>query len=153
MFVLAGLVARSSTTISLALTRNVVQSSESAVRDFIARINEHNVAGIVALCSPEHRFVDSLGNVTVGLDRLREAWSGYFALFPDYRIEIELLLTAGDSALLAGWASATAGLGTPKKQHWRTPAAWRAKTRGDLLDLWQVYADNKPVYEVLAPDV
>jgi ketosteroid isomerase-like protein len=130
-----------------------VQSSESAVRNFIARINEHDVAGVVALCSAEHRFVDSLGHLTVGLERLREAWSGYFALFPDYRIEIELLLTAGDAVLLAGWASATAGLGTPKQQHWRIPAAWRATTRGDLLDSWQVYADNKPVYELLARDV
>lgn len=130
-------------------TTIVVQSSETIVREFIARINEHDVAGLVALCSPGHRFVDSLGNAIVGRDRIREAWSGYFALFPDYQVEIELLLCATDSVFLAGWASATAGLGTPGKRHWRIPAAWRARIRGDQLDGWQVYADNTPVHELL----
>jgi hypothetical protein len=31
-----------------------------------------------------------------------------------------------------------------------TPAAWRATIRNGLVLEWQVLADNKPVYEILA---
>jgi hypothetical protein len=38
-----------------------VEASERAVREFIAQINRHDVDGIVALCTREHRVVDGLG--------------------------------------------------------------------------------------------
>jgi ketosteroid isomerase-like protein len=128
-----------------------VQSSEVVVRRFIEHINDHDVADIIAMCTNEHRFIDSLGQVLKGREQLRRAWSGYLELFSDYRIEVETLLAAGDSVLVAGWASATATLPNAKVP-WRIPAAWRAGVEGDLLNLWQVYADNKPVYELIAND-
>jgi ketosteroid isomerase-like protein len=126
-----------------------VDTPEAAVREFIARINAHDVEGIVALCTAEHRFVDGVGRVLTGHEQLRAAWSGYLQLFPDYRIEVESLAVAGTVVLAAGSASATAALGTTRAQRWRIPAAWRAQVRGTLIDLWQVYADNTPVFEIL----
>ena len=127
-----------------------MDASEATVCEFIARINRHDVEGIIALCAGAHRFVDSLGQVLTGYDQLRAAWSGYFHLFPDYQIDIESLAVDREVVLAAGSASATAAAGTPTAQHWRIPAAWRAEVRGGLLVLWQVYADNKPVFELLA---
>ena len=124
--------------------------SEATVREFIARINSHDVEGIITLCAHAHRFVDGLGQVLTGYDQLRVAWSGYFNLFPDYQIDIESLAVAGEVVLAAGSASSPAAPGTPTAQRWRIPAAWRAEVRGGLLALWQVYADNKPVFELLA---
>jgi ketosteroid isomerase-like protein len=126
-----------------------VEASEAAVREFIARINGHDVDGIVALSTPEHRFVDGLGQVLTGHDPLRAAWSAYLKIFPDYRIEIESLAVAGALVLAAGSASGSVAPGTPQEQHWRIPAAWRAQVKGDLIDAWQVYADNTPVFELL----
>ena len=128
---------------------HAVEASEAAVREFIARINGHDVDGIVALCTTEHRFVDGAGRVLTGHEQLQAAWSGYFQLFPDYCVEIESLAVADAVVLAAGSASATAAPGTPKAQRWRIPAAWRAEVRGGLVDLWQVYADNTPVFELL----
>jgi ketosteroid isomerase-like protein len=68
-----------------------VDVSEATVREFIDRINRHDVEGIITLCAHAHRFVDGLGQVLTGYDQLRVAWSGYFNLFPDYRIDIESL--------------------------------------------------------------
>jgi len=68
-----------------------VDASEATVREFIARINSHDVEGIITLCAHAHRFVDGLGQVLTGYDQLRVAWSGYFNLFPDYQIDIESL--------------------------------------------------------------
>jgi ketosteroid isomerase-like protein len=126
-----------------------VDVSEATVREFIDLINRHDVEAIMALCAHAHRFVDGLGQVLTGYDQLRAAWSGYFYLFPDYRIDIESLAVAGEVVLAAGSASATAAAGTPTAQRWRIPAAWRAEVRGGLLVLWQVYADNKPVFDLL----
>lgn len=33
---------------------------------------------------------------------------------------------------------------------WRTPAAWKAMIRDGKVTEWRVFADNKPVYEILA---
>jgi ketosteroid isomerase-like protein len=46
-------------------------------------------------------------------------------------------------------ASGEAG-GTIDGIPWRTPAAWKAVVRDGKVTEWRVFADNKPVYEILA---
>jgi ketosteroid isomerase-like protein len=122
-------------------------SSEAIVGDFIARINAHDARGVVAMCTPDHVFIDSLGTRITDLPKLEAGWSGYFALFPDYRIDAGPLISADRLVLLTGWASASH---PPSGRSWRVPAAWRALISDNLVAEWQVYADNKPVYEILA---
>jgi len=40
--------------------------------------------------------------------------------------------------------------GTIDDVPWRTPAAWKAVIRDGRVLEWRVFADNKPVYEILA---
>jgi ketosteroid isomerase-like protein len=40
--------------------------------------------------------------------------------------------------------------GTIDGVSWRTPAAWKAVIRDGKVVEWRVFADNKPVYEILA---
>jgi hypothetical protein len=40
--------------------------------------------------------------------------------------------------------------GTIDRIAWQTPAAWLAVILGGLVSEWRVYADNKPVYEILS---
>lgn len=56
-------------------------SAEATVRKFLDRINAHDSQGVVALCTSDHIFVDSLGTELSGLSGLEQAWVGYFALF------------------------------------------------------------------------
>lgn len=121
-------------------------NSENVVRKFVDCINRHDGAALLHLCSDQHCLVDGLGQVVSGREKLREAWSGYFEVFPDYHIEVETLLSSGRTVMLAGEASGTLA----SKASWRIPAAWRATVRSNRIDLWQVYADNKPVYELLS---
>jgi catechol 2,3-dioxygenase-like lactoylglutathione lyase family enzyme len=114
--------------------------------DFIARINAHDAPGIVALCTPSHVFTDSLGNKLTGRAALLAGWSGYFGLFGDYRIDIERTVTAGELAFLSGWAQ---GSHAASGRAFRIPAAWRARLEAGRIAEWQVYADNKPVYDIL----
>ena len=119
----------------------------AVVERFLACINAHDAPGIVALCTPAHVFTDTLGNELTGRSALAAAWSGYFGLFPDYRIGIEASAAQGDLVLLSGWA---AGTHAASGRAFRIPGAWRARLAAALIAEWQVYADNQPVYEILA---
>lgn len=120
---------------------------QTVVGNFIARVNARDARGLVALCTPAHVFVDSLGSRLSDLASLERGWAGYFSLFPDYRIEVERMISDGELVLLHGWACATY---SKTGRSWRIPAAWRAVVAGELIAEWQVYADNKPVYEILS---
>jgi ketosteroid isomerase-like protein len=124
-------------------------SAESIVRKYVARINAHDVPGLLALCAPDHVFIDSLGKGLSGLAQLEQGWSKYFGLFPDYRIEVDTMISADPVVLMSGWASATH---RSSGASWHIPAAWRAVLANERVAEWQVYADNKLVYEILGGD-
>lgn len=115
--------------------------------EFVRCINAHDPKCIVSLCTADHIFIDSLGSRMSGRERLEQAWAGYFSLFPDYCIEIEAAASQNAVVLACGFASATHAA---SKKSWRIPAAWRAIVRNGQIAEWQVYADNKPVYQLLS---
>ncbi len=120
---------------------------ETLIGRFIARINAHDAKGIVALCTPAHVFTDSLGNRLTGSAALEAGWGGYFGLFPDYRIEVSHSAADREVVLLSGTAQGTHG---PSGRRFSIPAAFRARVASQRIAEWQVYADNKPVYDILA---
>jgi ketosteroid isomerase-like protein len=119
---------------------------------FIAAINSGNIDQMALLMSADHVLIDSLGSRIEGRDAVLAGWGGYFKFFPDYRVEIDQISIDRGTVLATGWASATLHKdGKPVPDgHWRIPAAWRATVREGKITEWQVYADNKPVYELLA---
>ena len=66
--------------------------------------------------------------------------AGYFALFPDYHIEIESAASQDAVVLACGFASATHAA---SQKTWRIPAAWRAIVTDGKIAEWQVYADKQ----------
>jgi hypothetical protein len=79
-----------------------------------------------------------------GTKSMESGWRGYFAMCPDYRIRFDHVMTEDDTTLAAGEAG-----GTIDGESWRTPAAWKAVIRDGTIVEWCVFADNKPVYEIL----
>jgi hypothetical protein len=114
--------------------------SIEVVRGFIRRINEHDVDGLTAILTEDHRFIDSLGSVFLGRETLRIGWSDYFRLVSNYRITVDEFADAGSSLLLAGSVE-----GRSAGVEWKVPAAWRAVVRDGLIAEWQVYVDNEPL--------
>ena len=112
---------------------------------FVAAVNRHNVEAIAGLLAPDHVFVDALGNRVQGAASMAAGWRGYLAMCPDYSIRVDHALADGELVLAAGAAG-----GTVDGQSWSTPAAWKAAIRGNRVAEWRVFADNKPVYEILA---
>ena len=123
------------------MARNAVE----AVLAFLEAINAHDVDRLLSLMTEDHAFIDSLGKRVEGRDKMRAAWSGYFAFCPDYRVSHEVIVSDGILVLTTG----TAG-GTIAGNRWEIPAAWKAVVNDGLLREWRVYADNKPVYDILA---
>ena len=64
----------------------------------------------------------------------------------------EDIFQSGNIVALFGAAGGTISVKgkLPAENKWRTPAAWRAVVEEDLVKEWRVYADNKPVYDIVA---
>lgn len=116
---------------------------------FVNEINRHDLDSLSALLTDDHVFVDALGQEIRGKARTRDAWAEYFRLFPDYHCGVKEWFQNGRVVAMFGTASGTFAVGgeLPAERRWRIPAAWRAVVRDHLIALWQVYADNEPVWK------
>jgi ketosteroid isomerase-like protein len=114
-------------------------------RQFVTAINAHDVKAVTALMAPGHVFVDSLGNRVQGAASMEAGWRGYFTMCPDYWIRTDDVMAEAGTVLAAGEAG-----GTIDGVSWRTPAAWKAVIQDGKIAEWRVFADNQPVYEILA---
>jgi ketosteroid isomerase-like protein len=125
------------------------KTAEAAAQAFVRAINRQDLDGLVALMTPEHRFVDSLGNRVVGREKMRAGWAGYFKMVPDYSIAVEETFCDGPVVVLLGMAEGTYSHdGTMTVENrWKTPAVIRAQVEDGLLAEWRVYADNEPLRE------
>ena len=117
---------------------------EEIFTQFVAAINRHDVPALATLMAAEHIFIDSLGRRVEGAASMQAAWRGYFAMCPDYWIRPGNVMAEDSVVLAVGEAG-----GSINGVAWQTPAAWKAVIRDGKMMEWQVFADNKPVYEIL----
>ena len=120
-------------------------NSAEIFMQFVSAINNHEVQSLTALMTTDHVFVDSVGNQAHSAASMEFGWRGYFAMCPDYWIHTDYVMTEDGVVLAVGEAG-----GTIDGVSWRTPAAWKAVIRDGKVMEWRVFADNKPVYEILA---
>jgi ketosteroid isomerase-like protein len=119
---------------------------------FFDAINRHDPDKLASLMTQDHIFIDSLGNSVRGREKMRAGWVAYFGLCPDYRVSHEDILHTGNAVAVFGSAGGTISVNgqlVPENK-WQTPAAWRAVVPDGLIQEFRVYADNKPVYDILA---
>jgi hypothetical protein len=80
-----------------------------------------------------------------GREAMRKGWQSYFGLCPDYWVSHEEVFSNRNQVAVFGAAGGTIG-----GDQWRVTAAWLAIVENGLVKEWRVYADNKPVYDILA---
>lgn len=128
-------------------------NSLQIAEQFVIAINAHDIEGIVALMTRDHRFTDSLGNVVEGRESMRGGWAAYFEMVPDYNLTIEkrfvVAAESADEVVLVGMAQGSyASEGHIRAgSAWSTPIAVRAAVRHARISEWRVYADNQPIRE------
>lgn len=122
----------------------------TTVLNFLEKINEHDINGIVHLLSDDHKFIDSMGIVVNGKKEMRHAWKLYFKWFPDYEISVKNTLLTDDSVGIFGTARGTFNTDeVSESDKFEIPAAWRAKVKDNLIMEWQVFADNEVVRDII----
>ncbi len=119
---------------------------------FLDAINRHDADQLAALMTADHVFIDSLSHAVRGRDNMRLGWRGYFAFCPDYWVAHDEIFPSGNLVAVFGAAGGTIAADgkLPPQNQWRASAAWLAVVDEGLLRQWRVYADNKPVYDILA---
>jgi ketosteroid isomerase-like protein len=127
-------------------------SPVETVLHFLNCINQRHADKLAELMTEDHVFIDSLGHSVQGREKMRAGWKDYFTLCPDYWVSHEEILQSGNLVAVFGSAGGTiAARGElPPQNKWRTPAAWLAVVEKGLVKEWKVYADNKPVYDIMA---
>ena len=119
--------------------------------DFIDAINRADLDDIINIMTDDHILIDSQDNKMTGKDNLRQAWAGYFGLFPDYKIEVHEILAKGSLFCILGNASGTFKnlKNSDNSNYWKIPAAWTAIIEDNHLKKWQIYADNLIVMDIV----
>jgi ketosteroid isomerase-like protein len=122
------------------------------VQRFLERINQRDADKLAELLTEDHVFIDSLGQSVRGREKMRAGWRGYYAFCPDYWVSHEEIFASGNLVAVFGAAGGTIAADgkLPPENKWRTPAAWLAIVENGLVKEWRVYADNKPVYAIMA---
>ena len=126
-------------------------TSEEVVESFVAAINAGDLNRLTELMTGDHTFIDSDGEHYRGKDRMHEGWRDYFELVSDFHIEIIEKYSRGNRVVLTGIAAGTfsrKGELLPEN-HWKVPAAWRAETRDDRVEVWQLYVNPEPMRKIL----
>jgi len=125
-------------------------TAQDIAEQFVHAINAHDLERLASLMTSDHRFIDSMGDLVEGREAMLEGWKAYFAMVPDYKLEISDCFVATKGAtevMLVGEASGSYQSKGVRRadSSWSTPAALRAVARDDQIAEWQVYADNEPI--------
>jgi SnoaL-like domain len=97
-------------------------------------------------------FIDSLGHTVNGREKMRAGWQGYFAFCPDYWVSHEEIFPSGNLVAVLGAAGDTIAVDgkLSPENRWRASSAWLAIVEDGRVKQWRVYADNKPVYDIMS---
>ena len=128
------------------------KSPQTTAHAFVEAINQRDAEKLWKLMSDDHRFVDSLGTVVQGREKMREGWAGYFRMVPDYSVNVDETFSDGAIVVMLGAAQGTYAKNGQLLQEnfWKTPAAWRALIKDEKVVEWRVYADNEPIRQLMA---
>ena len=120
--------------------------------EFARRINSQNVDALCQLMTPDHKFVGSLGAVVDGRETMRNGWTGYFRMVPDYQISFNEIFEHGSTVAAFGKAGGTFAVNgkLAEENRWQVPAAWWISIQDNLVAEWRVYADNEPIRRLMS---
>jgi ketosteroid isomerase-like protein len=105
------------------------------VSAFNDAINARDLAALSDLMAHDHRFVDAAGAVVEGKAACLEAWSGFFAAFPDYRNVFDEVRAGPGAAVVAN------GRSESSVPDLAGPARWRVELADGRVVEWRVLVD------------
>jgi uncharacterized protein (TIGR02246 family) len=118
---------------------------------FVAAINAGDADRLADLMTQDHTFIDADGSEHAGRDQMHSGWREHFEMVPDLKIEVLERFSTDDTVVLLGRAEGTIALDSQLKpeNHWSVPAAWRVVVRGERVAVWQLFANQHSMHEIL----
>ena len=114
---------------------------------FIEALNNADIEEIANMMSDDHVFIDSGGGKYTGKETMKQGWTAYFDMFPDYKIEA-VDITQNDSTVgVFGYASGS--YKGNKDSYFRIPASWKAVVKNGKIKHWQVYCETKEIGKIV----
>lgn len=125
--------------------------NKSIALAYVDAINAQNIEKLYELMAEDHVFIDSHDDRVNGRKVMGKGWVDYFAMFPDYKIEVNDVVESGALVCIFGYAGGTyKNLRNPENSnYWRMPAAWTAIIENQHVKQWQVYCDNTRAIEII----
>lgn len=119
--------------------------------EFIELINDHQPHEMSSMITEDHVLVDAQGVKFKGIDAVTEVWKGFFAIWPDYWIEMEDIIALDEKIYGFGTLSGTYTGHLPgKSQHFfKIPLAVKAIVDGEKIKTWQFFADTKKQSDIM----
>lgn len=126
-------------------------ATKQIVLEFIKRINEHDVDGIMQLLSSDYQFVNAAGERFSDRNFIRDTWRAQFKNHPDYHIRAQHVLADGDAVGVFGVSSGTyAPDGEMRDEDkWEVPSAFLVMSRDGLVTYFESFADASIVFNVM----
>jgi ketosteroid isomerase-like protein len=126
-------------------------TSTEVVSAFVNAIDCRDIEMLCRLMTDDHLFVDAGGMQYRGRETMRSGWLGYFSMVPDYTIEMQEAVADGPVVIVVGTASGTYSPdgNLDPADRWSTPGAWRAVVASGHVAVWQVFADNEPIRQIM----
>jgi dipeptidase E len=127
------------------------QDSLDIVKEYIKRINNHNLNGMLEITADDAAFIDSMGINTTGKADMQKAWDLFLTFFPDYTIQVKDIISKNGMVAVFGTAKGTVATGGRilAENRFEIPASWTATVKEGKISKWRVYADNEPVRRLL----
>jgi ketosteroid isomerase-like protein len=124
------------------------------VRRVNAAMNAHDVEGWLAYFDPAFEFVDHMGAVGEesgsGIENIRRQAEGWLEAFPDFRVDTEEFIDAGDRVVtVTHWHGSGAGSGLPYSQR---AAEITTLRNGKIVHLAMGFADKAAALEAAGLD-
>ena len=107
-------------------------------KTWIDYINAQNLDGLFALASEDHRFFVEGEPPTIGRDKVRSSWTGYFSGYPEYVVFEDELFDLDDAIYVVGH---TTGSHVPQElEAIPSSVIWRCvvSTNGKVSE-WSIY--------------
>jgi peptidase E/ketosteroid isomerase-like protein len=131
--------------------KNKTEDSINTVKEYISRINSHDINGLLEMTDDDAVFIDSMGINTTGKYEMQNAWEVLLSFFPDYTVEIKDMISRNGTVAVFGKAKGT--LATDgnilEENKFEIPASWTAIVKEGKIAKWRVYADNQPVRKLI----
>ena len=126
-------------------------NSADVAMAFVAKINAHDVDGLVALMTPGHLFIDALNSSFRGAEQIATAGNPILRV-SGLRDRSDGRIRSRRQVAIFGKARGTfaANGKLARENFWEVPAAWRAVVKEGRVAEWQVYCDNEPARKIMA---